>query len=186
MELDQETAKKLWMHIAKTQVYHNGLRERDIQLDANYCQNVLGRVFDVTVKTIRICTKFKLWWNGNIIATWRTLRQEMRWYGQHLEGAAATNAELQKSVQTSKSRMWIIHLHNLLGDDVEKAAPYIDPQTDLTVEELLESNSNQINTAAETVQMLRIKSVPSNWSRPVLQASTPQQRIFRSYRQSVE
>jgi hypothetical protein len=60
LEKDKETAQKLWMHIAKIQVYlDNELRESDIQLVANNCQYVLGKAIDITAKTIRTCTNSK-------------------------------------------------------------------------------------------------------------------------------
>jgi len=78
------------------------------------------------------------------------------------EEATRAKAELQKSIQRSKSQTCSDYLQNLSGAEVWRAAQYANPRASMTVEALTDREGKQANTATEEEEMLRRQSFPQN------------------------
>jgi len=162
-EVEEVAAKKLWMELANERAHLDAACTVDeVEQEATWCQETLSTVLDVTAKKITICAMSKKWWNGDIKARRKTLRQENRRCGRHSEGAARAKAKLQKSIRKSKSQMWSHYLQNLRGAEVWRAAEYVDPRAGATLEAPMDREGHQANTALEKEEILRLESFPLN------------------------
>jgi hypothetical protein len=151
------------MELAKERAHlEAACTEDEVEQEATWSQDTLSKVRDVTAKNIRICAKWKRWWNGDIMARRKTLGQEKRRCGRHLEGAARAKVELQESIRKSKNQRWSDYLQNLRGAEVWRAAKYVDPRAGVTVEALKDREGKQVNTAMKKETMLRLESFPLN------------------------
>jgi len=120
-EKDTEAAEKLWTESAWERAHLDAeCTEDEVEQQATWCQESTSIVLDATAKTIRICAKSKRWWNADIQERRNVVGREKR--TRNLGGATSANAELQRSIQRSKSRMWSDNLHNLRGAEVWRAA----------------------------------------------------------------
>ena len=75
--------------------------------------------------------------------------------GRRSEAAARAEAELQKSIRQSKSRMWDDYLQNLKGGMVWRAAKFTNSRAGATMQALTDQDGKQANTIAEQEEMLR-------------------------------
>lgn len=77
MQQDEETDKKLSMELGKQRPHLDAAcTEDEVEQEATWCLETLRNVLDVTAKNFRNCAKSKRWWNGDIKAPRKTLRQE--------------------------------------------------------------------------------------------------------------
>jgi len=159
---DEEAAEKLWRELERERAH---LGEEctgdDVEREAEWCQETLSKVLDAKAKKIRICARSKRWWNGKIKERRCALGREKR-RGRRSEAAARAEAELQKSIRQSKSRMWNDKVQNLRGGKVWRAAKFTNPRAGATVEALTDIEGKQANTIAEKEEMLRGESFPLN------------------------
>jgi hypothetical protein len=133
----------------------------DVERDAEWCQETLSKVLDAKAKKIRICTRSKRSWNGEIKET-RSALGRLKRTGRRSEVAARVKSELQKSIQQSKSRMWNDYGWNLRECEVWRVAKFSNPQAGATVEALTDTKGKQANTIAEKEGMLSGESFPLN------------------------
>ena len=82
-----------------------------MEQEAAWCQQAIRSVLNATAKEIRICAKFKRWWNADIKERRKVVRREKRRWNS--EGAGRAKAKLQKLIQQSKGKMWSDYLQNL-------------------------------------------------------------------------
>jgi len=121
----------------------------------------MGSMLNATARRIRICAKWKRWWNANIKERMKVVRRE-KWRWRNSDVATSAKAELQKSIQNLKSKMWSKYLHNLRGVEVWKAAKYANPWAETTVEPFTDGEGKQANTSLQMNEMLLPKSFPQN------------------------
>ena len=76
--------------------------------------------------------------------------------------AVCAKAELQKSIQQSKSGRWNNYVHNLQGGEIWRAATFTNPRPGATMEVLTDIEGKQANTIAKKEEMLRGESFPLN------------------------
>jgi len=159
---DQKAAEKLWKEL-------EGQRARldeectgdEVEREAEWYWETLSEVLDAKAKKMRICTRSKRWWNGEIKERRSSLGRE-KWRGKRSEAAAHTKAEMQRSIGQSKSRMWNEYLLNLRGGEVWWAAKFANPQAGDTVEALTDREGKHAKTMAEKEKMIRGDSFPMN------------------------
>jgi len=114
-EEDAKAAEKLRMELAKGRAHLDAECTADeVEQEAAWCQEVMGKVLDATAKKIRICAKSKRWWNADIRERRKAVRSEHRMRRNSAEVAKA-KAEFQKSIRQSKRKMWSEYLPNLRG-----------------------------------------------------------------------
>jgi len=158
-EKDREAAEKLWTALARERAHLDAeCTEDEVEQEAAWCQEAMSIVLDATAKKIRICTKSKRWWNADIKERRNAVGREKR--KRNSGEAARAKAELQRSIQRSKSRMWSDYLQNLRGAEVWRAARYANPRAGATVEALTDKEGKQANTSLEKEEMLRHESFP--------------------------
>jgi len=159
---DKVQAEKLWRERARGRAYL-GVESTgdDVESEAEWCQEALGKVLDATAKKIRICSGSKRWWNGEIKERRSQLGREKT---RRRRSAATTHAkaELQKSILSAKDRMWKDYLKNMRGAEVWRAAKYANPRAGATGEALTDRDGRQANTITEKEETLRRESFPSN------------------------
>jgi len=120
---DKEQAEKLWKERAKGRAYL-GVRSigDDVERNAKWCQEVLGKELDASAKKITICARSRSWWNGEIKKRRSQLGREKR-----RRRRSAATAQLQKWMQRAKDRMWDYYVKNLWGAEVWRAAKFGNP-----------------------------------------------------------
>ena len=159
---DEEAAENDWKELERDRA-HRGEEGTgdDVEREAKWCKATVSEVLDAKAKKIGTCARSKRWWNGEIKGRISALGTEKR-RGRRSGAAARAKAELQTSIQRSKSRMWDHYMQNLRGGEVWRAAKYTNPQAGATVEALTDREEKQTNTIAEKEEMLRGLSFPLN------------------------
>ena len=110
---DEKAAEKLWKELEGRRARLDEECTGDkVEQEAEWCQETLSKVLDAKAKKMRICAQLKRWWNGEINERRSALGREKR-SGTRSEAAAHSNAELQRWICQSKSRMWNKYLLNL-------------------------------------------------------------------------
>jgi hypothetical protein len=105
-EEDAEVAEKLWKELVKERAHLDAVCSADeVEQEAAWYPNTMGNVLDTTVKKIRICSRSKSWCNPDIKKRRKAFGRENR-RRRNSEMAARAKAELQKSIQQSKRKMW--------------------------------------------------------------------------------
>jgi len=101
-----EAAEKLCMQLAKERAQLNAeCTEDEVGQEAAPCQEAICSVLNAMAKQIRICARSKGRWNANIEVRRKTAGRENS-TSANSEEAAQAKAEIQKSVQQSKRRIW--------------------------------------------------------------------------------
>jgi hypothetical protein len=119
---DMEQAEKLWKERARGRAYLDvESTGDDVESEAEWCQEVLGNVFNASAKEVSICTQSRRWWNGEIKHRRSKLGREKSRRSRSAETAQA-KAELQKSIQRAKDRMWDDYLQDLRGAAIWRAS----------------------------------------------------------------
>jgi hypothetical protein len=92
---DKEQAEKQWKERKRGRAYQ-GVRSTgdDVESEAKWCQESLGKVLDASAKKIRICARLKRWWNGEIKERRSQLERDKRRRCRSVATAQA-KAELQ-------------------------------------------------------------------------------------------
>ena len=130
---DEEQAEKLWKERARGRAYLGEESMGDeVESEAEWCQEALSKVLNATAKKIRKCACSKRWWNGEIKEKRSQLGREKR-RRRRSEATAQAKAELQKSIQREKGRMWNDYLRNLRGTEVWRAAKFANSRARATV-----------------------------------------------------
>jgi hypothetical protein len=161
-EEDAKAAEKLWRELAKDRAHLDAECTADeVEREAAWCQEAMGKVLDATAKKTRICPRSKSWWNADIRRRWQAVRREKR-RRQNSEEAAKAKAELQESIRQSKRKMWSQYLENLMEAEVWRAAQHAKPCEDTTMEALTVREVKQANTLREKEEILRRESFPQN------------------------
>jgi len=66
-EGDAKAAEKLWMELAKERAHLDAECAADeVQQQAAWCQEAMGNVLNSMAMKIRICAKWKRWWNPDM------------------------------------------------------------------------------------------------------------------------
>ena len=95
---DAKAAAKLWIELGTERAHLDPECTADeVEQEATWCQEAMGKVLDTTANMIRFCTKSKRWWNANIRERRKSVGREKR-RRRNLEEAAKVKAEPQKSI----------------------------------------------------------------------------------------
>jgi len=160
LQEDKEQAEKLWRERARGRGFLGAESTGDnIESEAEWCQEALGKVLDATAKKIRIWAWSNRWWNGDIQERRSHLGKEKR-RRRRSAARAQAKAELQKSVWRAKDRMWNDYLKNLREAEVWRAARFANLQAGVTVEALTDRYGIHVNTITEKGEILRQVSFP--------------------------
>jgi len=161
-EEDAEAAEELWTELAKEGAHLDAECTADeVEQEAACCQEAMVNVLDAMAKKIRICAISNRWWNADIKKRTKVVGRETR-RRRKSEEASRAKAELQKLIRQSKKKMWSEYLPNLWGPEVWRAARYVNPRTNTTVEALTDREGKQANTSLEKDEMLRRASFLPN------------------------
>ena len=118
-EEDAETAEKLWAELPKERAHLDAeYTKHVVEQEAAGCHEAMSSVLDTTAKKMRICPKWKGWWNADIKVRRNAVRGEKRRRRWNSEEAGQEKAELQNSVRHSQSQMWSDYFQNLRGAEV--------------------------------------------------------------------
>jgi len=159
---DAEAAEMLWMELAKKRTHLDAeCTEDEVEQEAAWWQEAMSSILDTMAKKIRNCARSNRWWNADIEDRRRTVGRK-RSRRRHLEDAARATAELQKSIRQLKSKFWGDYLRNPWGEEVWRAARYVNPRAGTTLEALTDRDGKQANTSLEKQEMLRHESFPPN------------------------
>jgi hypothetical protein len=159
---DKEQAEELCRKQARGRAYLGvkGIGD-DVESEAEWCQEELGKVLDATANNIRICGRSKTWWNGETKERRSQLGREQRRRHRSVTTAQG-KAEVQKSIWRAKDRMSNDYLNNLWGDEASRAANFGNPRAGETMEALTNRDGTHTNTITEKQEMVRRETFPPN------------------------
>jgi len=157
---DMEMAEELWRLRANDRAHIGAENTGDeVESEAEWCQEALSKVLDITAKKITICAYSKRCWNGEIKEKRSQLGREKR-TRRRSEATAQAKAELQMSVRRAKDKMWNDFLKILRGVEVWRTAKCANPRAGITVEAFTDRDGKQANMIAEKEEMLTRESSP--------------------------
>jgi hypothetical protein len=103
-KVDEEAAEKVCRELQTERAHLDKQCTRDdVEQTVQCCQETVSKVQDSQAKKLRICARLKSWWNSNIKQRRSELGRE-KGRGRKSEAAPRAKADLQKSIQHSKSR----------------------------------------------------------------------------------
>jgi hypothetical protein len=91
-----------------------------VEHDAAWCEEALSSILNATAKKIRMCAKFKRWWNSDIKERRKAVARERR--RRNTEEAPRTPTKLQMLILHSKSKMCCEYSQMLREAEVWRAA----------------------------------------------------------------
>jgi 23S rRNA A1618 N6-methylase RlmF len=96
MEVDPETAEKLWVELAKERAHLDAeCKEDKVEQEATWCQEAVRSVLNAMARKIRICGKSNQWLNAVISQRRKAVGRDKR-RSRNSEDVFWSKAELQQ------------------------------------------------------------------------------------------
>jgi len=159
---DEEAAGQFWKELERERGHLDDEYIGDkVERAAKRFQETLCEVLDAKATKMKICTRSQSLWNGELKERRRALGTQKR-KGRRTGGEAPAKADLQRSIQQSKSRMWNDYLLNRKVVEGWRGAKFDNTRAGATVQALTDREGKQANTIAEKEKMLTGESFPPN------------------------